>query len=177
MLADALSSRARRAALEAVLDRSGVAELLDGWMPKGGRHGQLGAKSVLMGMLMALVQGRPAHLSAGHEALFALDVADQVRLGALGTADGALHPATYRQFSHTHQVMVAGIDPTPVPSFKGVFEEDRAAHLAAAREGIRNRRRRDGRASRLGPRHARGSLGPRGLQERIVLPCDRLDRP
>lgn len=119
-----------------MLDRSGVAELLDGWMPKGGRHGQLGAKSVLVGMLMALVQGRPAHLSAGHEALFALDVADQVRLGALGTADGALHPATYRQFSHTHQVMVAGIDPTPVPSFKGVFEEDRAAHLAAAREGI-----------------------------------------
>ena len=119
-----------------MLDRSGVAELLDGWMPRGGRHGQLSAKGVLWGMLMALDAGRPAHLRAGHDALFALDVADQVRVGALATQNGALRPATYRQFSHAHQVMVTAFDPTPVPSFKGVYEEDRAAHLAAAREGV-----------------------------------------
>lgn len=119
-----------------MIERSGVAEMLDAWTPKGGRHGQLDARTVLVGMLFALDAGRPAHLRAGHEALFTLEVADQVRLGALATAGGALHPATYRQFSHTHQVMVTTFDPSPVPSFKGVYEEDRAAHLAAAREGV-----------------------------------------
>lgn len=121
-----------------MLDRSGVAELLSGWMPKGGRHGQLDAKAVLLGMLMAIDAGRPAHLRAGREALFTLDVSDQVRLGALASsaeADG-LRTASYRQFSHTHQVMVGAIDPTPVPSFRGVYEEDRASQLAEARAGV-----------------------------------------
>lgn len=121
-----------------MLDRSGVAEMLSGWMPARGRHGQLSAKGVLLGMLMAIDAGRPAHLVAGHEALFALDISDQARLGVLapsGDGDG-LHPASYRQFSHTHQVMVEAIDPSPVPSFKGVCEEDRAQHLAEARAGV-----------------------------------------
>lgn len=70
-------------------------------------------------MLLAIDRGRPAHLVAGHEVLLDLDVSDQVRLGALADEDGALHPATYRQFSDAHQVMVHTFDPTPVPSFKG----------------------------------------------------------
>lgn len=119
-----------------MLDRSGVAEMLSGWMPQGGRPRQLDAKGVLLGMLLALDRGRPAHLSAGHEALLDLEVADQVRLGAQADDDGALHPATYRQFSHAHQVMVQTFDPSPVPSFKGVFEEDRAQHLAEVRAGV-----------------------------------------
>ena len=132
-----LSSRGRRAALEAVLERSGAVELLDAWMPTGGRPGQLGAKAVLLGMLFGLDAGRPTHLSAGHAALLDLDVSEQARLGVLASpCGGALHPASYRQFSHAHQVMVGAIDPTPVPSFKGVYEEDRASHLAKARADV-----------------------------------------
>lgn len=60
-----MSRARRRAAIEAVLERSGAAELLGAEMPTGGRPRQLSAKTVLLGMLFAIDGGRPAHLSAG----------------------------------------------------------------------------------------------------------------
>jgi hypothetical protein len=105
-------------------------------MPTGGRYGQLSPKTVLLGMLLALDHGRPAHLVAGFEALLDLPVADQVRLGMTATHDGVPHPATYRQYSNTHQVMTRAIDPAPVPSFRGVTHADRAAHLGAVRARV-----------------------------------------
>lgn len=63
-------------------------------------------------------------------------MADQVRLGGAVTDRGELRPASYRQFADTHQVMVRSIDPTPVPSFKGLAEDDRAAHLDAMRRSV-----------------------------------------
>lgn len=37
---------------------------------------------------------------------------------------------------HGYQVMTRAIDPTPVPSFRGVGEDDRAAHLEKARSEV-----------------------------------------
>jgi hypothetical protein len=113
-----------------------VPELLASFMPSGGRHSQLEPKAVLLGMLCAIDAGRPAHLCAGWEALGDLPFHDQLRLGVQVAKDGVAHGVTYRQFSQTHQVMIRAIDPSPVPSFKAIAEEDRAAHLAAVREGV-----------------------------------------
>ncbi len=136
MWSQALSRATRREAFRAILARSKVVESLASSMPTGGRNAQLSPEAVLMGMLCALDHGRPAHLIAGCEALWELPVQDQVHLGAQRTQGGVLHPATYRQFSNTHQVMTRAIDPTPVPSFRHVAEDDRPAHLAATRDGV-----------------------------------------
>ena len=105
-------------------------------MPDGGRHGRLSPKAVLLGLLCAIDRGRPAHLVAGWEALCDLEVADQLRLGITVTDKGGLQLPSYRQFSSTHQVMTRAIDPSPVPSFKGVADKDRASHLQRARGSV-----------------------------------------
>jgi hypothetical protein len=131
-----LSRATRRAAFEAIIDRSEVAERLGAWMPAGGRHRQLSAKAVLLGLLLAIDGAHRAHLVAGWEAVCDLDVSDQVRLGVVRDHGGVLSPPTYRQFAATHQVMTRVIDPTPVPSFKGVADDERAEHLAAVRAPV-----------------------------------------
>ena len=105
-------------------------------MPSGGRPRQLTPAAVLVGLLVALDAGRPAHLVAGWEALCDLDVADQIRLEVAASDDGVLSLVTYRQFQDTYQAMTRAIDPSPVPSFKGVAEGDRAAHLEKARAAV-----------------------------------------
>jgi hypothetical protein len=110
--------------------------LLDDLLPRGGRPRQLGAKAVLLGVMLALDAGRPAQLEAAWRALDSLDVADQLSLGFARSKDGACRFATYRQVEDTFSVLCHGIDPTPAPSFRGVAEEERDLHLAAARSGV-----------------------------------------
>ena len=109
---------------------------LDELMPRGGRPRQLGARTVLLGVLLALDAGRPAHLEAAWRALCSLEVADQLSLGFAQSKDGECRSASYRQLSDTFSVLCRGIDPTPVPSFRGVPDHERALHLAAARSGV-----------------------------------------
>ena len=104
-----------------LLERSGVPELLESWMPRTGRPRELSPREILFGMLVAIDEGRVAHLAAGHEAL--LDSETQ-------------KSATYRQFTNTHQMMIRAIDPSPCPSFKGVAENHRLAHLQSHRSGV-----------------------------------------
>jgi len=113
-----------------------VPEMLDEAMPSGGRPRQLGARTVLLGVMVALNEGRPAQLEAAWRALCNLAVPDQLSLGFATSKDGATHSATYRQVSDTFSVMCHGVDPTPVPSFRSVPEAHRALHLAAARSGV-----------------------------------------
>jgi hypothetical protein len=109
---------------------------LDDLLPRGGRPRQLGAKAVLLGVMLALDAGRPAQLEASWRALCALPVAEQLSLGFAQSKDGECHSATYRQLSDTFSVLCRGIDPTPVPSFRGVPDGERVLHLAAARTGV-----------------------------------------
>ncbi len=109
---------------------------LDALLPSGGRPRQLGAKTVLLGIMLALDAGRPAHVWAAWRALCALPVADQLSVGFAQSKDSKFHRATYRQLSDTFSVLCRGIDPTPVPSFRGVPDEERVLHLAAARTGV-----------------------------------------
>ena len=115
---------------------SGVADLLEGLMPTGGRPRQLRAATVLLAMAFSIDEGRPAHLAAGWRTLCGLPGATRLRLRAAETRTGTLHDATYRQFAHAHRAMVVTLDPAPVPSFAGVAEDGRAAYLDAARIGV-----------------------------------------
>jgi hypothetical protein len=118
------------------LDASGVPGLLDEAMPRGGRRRQLGARTVLLGVMLALGEGRPAQLEAAWRVLSELEVADQLSLGFATDTGGGTRSATYRQVSDTFSVMCHGVNPTPVPSFRGVPEEHRSLHLARARSGV-----------------------------------------
>jgi len=131
-----VSRARRRQAIEAAIARSGVAALLEGHMPSGGRPRQLPAKTVLLAMAFSIDEGRPAHLVAGWRTLGDLPAMTRRRLGAAVTGTGTLSDVTYRQFSHAHRTMLSAIDPAPVPSFRGVAEDDRGVHLGAVRDGI-----------------------------------------
>jgi len=120
----------------AILERSEVPALLDSFRPSGGRPRQLSSAGVLLGVLAALDSGRPAHLRAAWQALGTLEPAQRLRLGAACTTDDGLVEVTYRQFSDAFAILMAPIDPSPVPSFRGVAEDERGTHLASVRDGV-----------------------------------------
>jgi len=69
--------------LEAVVDASGMAAVIEAVMPSGGRPRQLGVRALLVGLLLTISDDRPVHLCRVHAALVGLGHADQVRLGVL----------------------------------------------------------------------------------------------
>ncbi|MCC6227367.1 MAG: hypothetical protein IT195_13310 [Microthrixaceae bacterium] len=122
--------------LEAIVDTSGVAELIEQHMPTGGRPRQLPVRTLLVGILLAIADDRPAQLTRVHQALVALGDDDQRRLGVLTITRHGDHLLTYRQVERTFASMTATIDPTPVPSFRNIDDDHRATHLAHHRAGI-----------------------------------------
>lgn len=122
--------------LEAIVDTSGVAEMIEAAMPTGGRPRQLPVRGLIIGILLTIGDDRPAHLTRVHQALIALPDADRRRLGIEVTTLHGDHLLTYRQVERTFATMTATIDPTPVPSFRNIDDDHRAAHLAHHRAGI-----------------------------------------
>jgi hypothetical protein len=86
--------------------------------------------------MLALDAGRPAQLEAAWRALDSLPLSDQLCVGFAQSKGGECHTASYRQVCDTFSVLCRGIDPTPVPSFRGVPDKERVVHLAAARRGV-----------------------------------------
>ena len=80
--------------------------MLDDLMASGGRPRQLSSRTVLLALKVAVV------------------------------GNGECHVATSRQYEDTFSVMCRSIDPSPVPSFRGVPENERAGYLEEARAGI-----------------------------------------
>ena len=124
--------------------------------------------------MLALDAGRPAQLEAAWRALDSLPLSDQLSLGFAHSKDGECHAASYRQVSDTFSVLCRGIDPTPVPSFRGVPDKERVLHLAAARRGVdaeANAARLDAVSDAL----VEASV-PARLQKRLYVAGGRLDR-
>lgn len=63
-------------------------------------------RTLLIGLFLALTDHRPAHLTRVHEALIALDVDDQHRLGVVVDWRTGPHPLTYRQIERTFGLVV-----------------------------------------------------------------------
>ena len=100
--------------LEQVIDTSGVAPGLELLLPVGVRPRQLRVRTLLAGMLLIAVHGRPAHLRRVHHALLDLPDPDQQRLGILAQWRTGPHPLTYRQLERTFGLLTRALSkPTP----------------------------------------------------------------
>jgi hypothetical protein len=89
------------AALEEIIDTSGVAPRIELLLPVGVRRRQLRVRTLLAGMLLSQAGQRPAHLTRVRDALTALPEPDQVRLGVLEDWKTGPHQLTYRQTERT----------------------------------------------------------------------------
>ena len=95
--------------LEALLDASGAAPEIEASLPVGVRPRQLCARTLLLGMLLCLAEGRPAHLTRIHQALLELDTETRRRLGVSVDWHGRPHLLTYRQVERTFRLVVGAL--------------------------------------------------------------------
>jgi hypothetical protein len=99
--------------IEAVVDRSGIAPRIEALLAVGVRPRQLVVRTLLVGMLLALTDSRPAHLTRVHQALLGLKDEDRQRLGVVVNWRRGPHLLTYRQVERTFS-LVAGALATDV---------------------------------------------------------------
>jgi hypothetical protein len=97
------------AVIEDIIDASAIAPLIEALLPVGVRPRQLTARTFLAGMMLALADGRPAHLTRVHAALTALPGADQRRLGVTADWKTGWHQLTYRQVEHTTRLITKAL--------------------------------------------------------------------
>lgn len=104
-----MEAEAKLERLEATVDASAVAERIEVLLPVGVRPRQLRVRTLLIGMLAAATDGRPAHLSRVHAALLALPGPDRRRLGVIAEWRSGPHELTYRQVERTFGLVVAAL--------------------------------------------------------------------
>ena len=94
-------------ALEEVVDASGVAPAIEGMLPSGARSRQLAVRTLLLGMMPVLADGRPARLTRVSRALAGLPEAGQRRLGVVAGWRNGPHLLTCRQAGYTFSLVTA----------------------------------------------------------------------
>jgi hypothetical protein len=104
-----VTSRVPLARLEEIVDACGVAPRIEMMLPAGVRHRQLRARTLLVGMQLALNDRRPAHLTEVHAALTSLPGADQARLGVIDDWKNGPHQLTYRQTERTFALIAEAL--------------------------------------------------------------------
>ena len=95
--------------LERIVDGSGVAGRIEPLLPIGARPRQLRVRTLLVGMLLVAVDGRPAFLRNVHRALVELPEPERQRLGVTAQWRGAEHELTYRQVERTFGLVAAAL--------------------------------------------------------------------
>jgi hypothetical protein len=116
------------AALEELIDASGAAVRIEALLPAGVRPRQLSVRTLLTGMLLALADGRPAHLTRVHGALAGLPGDGQRRLGVLAEWKNGPHLLTYRQVEYTFGLVTAVLgkehpDGLPSPELQEICDD------------------------------------------------------
>jgi hypothetical protein len=114
--------------LEDITDSSGAAPRIEAVLPAGIRHRQLRVRTLLLGMLLALADRRPAHLTEVHAALITLPGPDQARLGVTEEWETGPHQLTYRQVERTFSLITAALakdtpDGIPSPALTAVLDD------------------------------------------------------
>ena len=107
------------AALEEIIDTSGIAPRIEALLPTGVRRRQLLVRTLLAGMLLSQADQRPAHLTRVRDALTALPGPDQIRLGVLEDWKTGPHLLTYRQTERTFGLVTGALakdEPDGLPS-------------------------------------------------------------
>lgn len=92
-----------------MVDRAGVAAGIEARLPTGGRPRQLSVRTLLVGVLAAAADGRPAHLVRVHAALVGLPEPDRRRLGVEVDWRAGTHALTYRQVERTFSLVVRAV--------------------------------------------------------------------
>jgi hypothetical protein len=82
---------------------------LEAGLPHGVRARQLSARTLVVGMLVALAEGRPAQLTRAHAALLGLPEADRARLGVVVDWRTGPHTLSYRQVEHTARLLARSL--------------------------------------------------------------------
>ncbi len=101
------------------MDCSGVANKIEALLPRGARPRQLSVRTLLLGMLLAQQDGRPAHLTRVHRALVSLSGELKWRLGILAAWASGPHLLTYRQTERTFGLVCSALskpEPNGMPS-------------------------------------------------------------
>jgi hypothetical protein len=132
-----VNSAAALPGLEDIIDRARVAPRVEALLPAGVRHRQLPVRTLLLGMLLALADHRPAHLTRVHGTLTSLPAGDQARLGVLATWKHGPHLLTYRQTERTCHLVVTALekehpDGAPSPELTAVLGALLEASVPAA---------------------------------------------
>jgi hypothetical protein len=96
-------------ALEDIIGRSRIAPRIEVLLPIGVRGRQLLVRTLLLGILLALADHRPAHLTRVHHALITLGEEDQLRLGVIADWKNGPHLLTYRQTERTFGLVAAAL--------------------------------------------------------------------
>ena len=107
------------AVIEGIVSACGAGEAIEELLPAGVRDRQLKAGTLLTGMMLALADGRPAHLTRAHAALTGLPADDQARLGVVADWKTGPHQLTYRQVEHTARLITRALareEPDGAPS-------------------------------------------------------------
>ena len=107
------------AALEEIIDASGIAPRVEAMLPAGARARQLSVRTLLAGMCLTQADGRPAHLTRVRQALASLPEDDQRRLGVLTDWKNGAHLLTYRQTEYTFRLVAGALakdEPDGLPS-------------------------------------------------------------
>ena len=107
------------AGIERIVAGSGAGEAIEALLPPAARGRQLKAGALLTGKMLALADGRPAHLTRAHQALISLSEHDQKRLGVIEDWKTGPHQLTYRQVEHTSRLItraLAKTEPDGAPS-------------------------------------------------------------
>lgn len=91
--------------VEAIIDASGAAGRIELLLPIGVRPRQLHTRTLLIGMLLAMLAGRDALLTGVHEVLLALPEPDRRRLAVIADWKHAEHTLTYRQLEYTYRLI------------------------------------------------------------------------
>jgi hypothetical protein len=114
------------ARIESVLDVADVAGRIEGLLAIGVRPRQLSVRTFI-GILLALADGRPAHLRRVHRALLALDDEARRRVGVVVTWRTGEHLLTYRQVERTFALVCRALahehpDGTPSEALGDVLD-------------------------------------------------------
>jgi len=95
--------------IERIVAGSGAGEAIEALLPPAVRGRQLTAGTLLTGKMLALADGRPAHLTRAHAALTGLPEHDQKRLGVIEDWKDGPHQLTYRQVEHTSRLITKAL--------------------------------------------------------------------
>jgi hypothetical protein len=91
--------------IERIIDASGIAGRIELLLPIGVRPRQLTVRTLIVGMTLAMLQGRDALLVNVHRVLRGLPAGEQLRLGVIAHWKTGPHALTYRQLEYTYRLI------------------------------------------------------------------------